>query len=404
MATIDVGEVTEKLVHNFFNQHFSNVYSFRDPKTSSNAQVADVLVWLNRGAFLIEVKGRGEGTSTIESWARSRLQHATDQIQRNHAKFIAGEQINIHNEYYNFQFINEGINQYVGIVVLVCDEAISELPSKLHPDVYQQKLPIHVFTWAQLEQMIAEIDTTMDFYYYLTDRTAYLKTSDIPLDQEMNALGYYKLNRNQFPDHDLELQSNDYWGTYQIDMQAEIEARDKHNYYSGWIDMIEGLFKDQRKLFDGISIGMYHAWEFGSLDRRVRSYFGERLSKVQEWFDSGRDSRQFCFQNPVSGNWSVFYYSIEDEKTIQARLERLMRLKLIKEIHLRGFDRGIYGIALQVSSVHPRRILGVVGAGIMGVDEDIVGSVPKELEEAFSVWGRDDGIQAISIEEFPQNE
>lgn len=262
-------------------------------------------------------------------------------------------------------------------------------------------LPIHVFTWSQLEQLTREIDTTMDFFYYLADRGRYLKVSDIPLDQEMNALGYYKSRANKFPNTDLELTKTDYWIEYQDRMKDDIAVRDNHNKLSGWVDQIESLFVGQRRLFDGIPLGMYYAWEFGAMSRRERAYLGEKLNTVQEWFDSGKSSRQFCWQNPSTGNWIVFYYSIGDSVTIQNRLARLIRLKLIKENYLRGFDLGVYGLAIQVGAIHPRRILGVVGAVMMGMDDEIRNSVESEIEEALSVWGRDEGRKSISIEEFP---
>ncbi len=107
MSQINVGEVSELLVQNFFDKYFSNVYSFRSPKTSSNAEVADVLVWLNRVAFLIEVKGRDTGKASIESWAKLRVTQGATQIVKNYNRFKAHEQVNLHNNYYNFQFLHD---------------------------------------------------------------------------------------------------------------------------------------------------------------------------------------------------------------------------------------------------------------------------------------------------------
>ena len=249
--------------------------------------------------------------------------------------------------------------------------------------------------------MIGEIDTTQDFSYYLTDRRNYLKIADIPLDQEMNALGCYKSAINKFPKIDADLRANNYWAEYRSKMKEEIEVREFHNNFSKWVDKIEALFTTQRKLHDGIPLGMYFSWEFGSMARRVRSYLGEMIDKVQDWFATGKQSRQFCFQNPSSGNWIVLYYSTEKNDTIQSRLSRLMELKLVKESHLRGFDFGVYGLAFKVSSKIPQQLLGVVGTGFMGVDENLKLSIPDNIEEAFSTWGKDEGRKMILIEEFP---
>ncbi len=54
------GEVGEKLVSNFFDRNFSKIFSFPNPKTKKNEEIADVLIWLNRTVFLIEVKTRSD--------------------------------------------------------------------------------------------------------------------------------------------------------------------------------------------------------------------------------------------------------------------------------------------------------------------------------------------------------
>lgn len=401
MSEIDVGEVSEKLIHNFFDENFSSVYSFRSPKTSSNAQVADVFVWLNRVAFLIEVKGRAEGTASIDSWARSRIQQGSKQIVKNFKRFLAKEQVNLHNDYYDLPFANDGTAHFIGIIVLVTEEEITATPSNLFSDVYNQCLPIHVFTWLQLERMISEIDTTMDFSYYLGDRRNYLQISDIPLNREMDTLGYYKSHVNKFPGSETIDFRKDHWSEYQNNMRDQIVARNAHNKHSGWIDRIENLFAKQRKLYDGIPAGLYFSWEFGSMDRRVKSYLGEKLENVREWFDSGKNSRKFCFQNPTSGNWIVIYFASDSEEAIQKRLGRLLELKLIKEIEMRDFQFGAYGLGIKVSKIFPKQILGIVGAGFMGVDDDLINSVPTHIEEAYSTWGKDEGRKQINIEEFP---
>ena len=65
----------ERLIENFFDSNYSSIFSFPNPKTKDNAQVTDVLIWLNRVILLIEVKTRDEAESTtsIGSWARNRI-------------------------------------------------------------------------------------------------------------------------------------------------------------------------------------------------------------------------------------------------------------------------------------------------------------------------------------------
>ena len=71
----DIGSYGEKLVENFFDSKFSTSFSFPNPKTKDNAQITDVLIWMNRVVLLIEVKTRNqcEGTASIaKKWGRTK--------------------------------------------------------------------------------------------------------------------------------------------------------------------------------------------------------------------------------------------------------------------------------------------------------------------------------------------
>ena len=86
------------------------------------------------------------------------------------------------------------------MVVLVSEEKPTIRPSDVVSDIYQQDSPIHVFTWNDLLQMTAEIDSVPDLTYYLQDRLALVLTGfDIPLSRGMHALACYKLHHKSFP-------------------------------------------------------------------------------------------------------------------------------------------------------------------------------------------------------------
>ena len=199
MSSLSKGEIGERLVSNFFDRNFSKIYSFPNAKTKANAEVADVLVWLNRTVFLIEVKTRSEeGTAPIQSWFHSQTEKVLGQITKNFNRIRSEEQIFLHNAYYHTELDFEGLSQIIGLVVLVYEEECVVKPSEYFPDIYNNEIPIHVFAWKDLERMIEEIDTVPDFIYYLQDRFDYLKISDIPLEQELNVLGYYKSQSNKW--------------------------------------------------------------------------------------------------------------------------------------------------------------------------------------------------------------
>jgi len=403
LNTLTKGEIAERLVSNFFDENFSKIFSFPNPKTNAKAEVADVLIWLNRIVFLIEVKTRDEdeASASINSWFYSQTEKAIGQIAKNFKRIKSKEPIFLHNSYYNTRLDYEGLTQFIGLIILVYDEEYTHKPSEHFLDIYKEEIPIHVFAWKDLARILEEIDTVPDFIYYLQDRFDYIKISDIPLEQELNVLGYYKSQSNKFPQIPVDF-SFPYWENYKSSMQDQIQARNAHNQYSVWFDKLEQLFTSQRKLFDGNPLGLYFAWELGALSRRERAYFGEKLASVQQWFDDGNSSRQFALQNGRTQNWLVFYFSKLPPEAAHKILERLVELKIIKEVHLNSFNLGIYGFSFNVSTIYPHQLQGLNSAIVMGADAQKGKYTGKDIEEAYREWGDNSGYYGKKIEEFPE--
>lgn len=399
----DKGAIGEQLVSNFFDSNFSKFFSFPNPKTKNNEEVADVLVWKNYTVFLVEVKTRNEGTAAIEVWADSKIKEAIEQLKRNYKRIKDLETINLHNSFYQTTLDCSNAEYIIGLVVLVYEANCSIIPSNSVPDIYKQEFPIHIISWNDLKLIVDEIDGVADLIYYLDDRYEYLKISDIPLDNELSVLGYYKSQSNIFPLEPLDFTSINYWGIYKSTMFDLIKARNDHNTLSGWLDALESNFSEQRKLFNGYPLGLYFAWELASISRRERAYWGEKFESVQAWFEDGKQTREFAFLNPSTGNWIVFYYSRSEPKEILRELLRLVQLKLIVEIEDDSFQYAVYGFGFQVSEEDPPKLLGLISAIILSAGE-VEGKYSKgDVDEARLHFGGKDKRQEIKIEEFPIN-
>jgi hypothetical protein len=393
------GEIGERLVSNFCDQNLSKIFSFPNPKNKDNAEIADVLIWLNRTVFLIEVKTRSsEGTAPIESWFHSQIKKAHSQIVKSYERIQSKEKIYLRNDYYHPELDCDDISRVVGLIVMVYEDNCTSMPTEHFSDIYDSELPIHVLSWKNLEKMVEEIDTVPDLNYYLQDRYEYLAISDIPLEQELDVLSYYKSKSNSFPDAPTDFALSQ--AKYKASMKSQIQARDTHNKNSTWIDNLEELFLLNRKLLDGIPIGLYFAWELGALSRRERAYYGEKLNRVQKWFNKGNLSRQFSWQNSSTGNWLLFYFSKEDERNSHESLIRLAQLKVIKEIELNAFQHGVYAVAFSVSNTYPHQLLGVSSSVLMGTDIDYT---DKDIEAAFNELGRESGYSEVKVVEFPDD-
>jgi hypothetical protein len=394
------GEVGEQLVSNFFDHNFSKIFSFSSPKTKNNAEVADVLIWSNRTVFLIEVKTRDsvKGTAPIESWCHSQIKKAHLQITKNISRIKYNEKIYVNNKYYHSELDCGGNCRVFGLIILVHEEICNIKPSEYLHDIYSKKEPIQVISWNDIQKMTEEIETVPDLIYYLQDRYDYLKLGDIPLDTELDVIGYYKSHENKFPKKEKNFLTCDYYSQYKTQMKSEIKKRNEHNKHALWIEQIESILKNQRKLMIGIPIGLLFAWELGALSLRERAYYGEAISNVQQWFLDGKNERYFSYQSQNTENWILFYFTQSEDESAIKKLKELTRLKMIREVEANSFKFGVYSLCFRVSSIYPYPLMEAIMGIIMGCDA-IEGKYTKnDIDKAFKKFGKG---KPKKIEEFP---
>ena len=394
----------EKLVREFFDEQISKFCSFPNPQSKDNAEIADIAVWHDQRLFLIEVKSRDARTATasLKSWATGRIKDALAQIRKNHARCIAGETINLHNDFFHVKFANERIASYTGLIVLAFGGKCDLFPTDAVPAIYRAELAIHAITWDDLLLLREEIDTVPDLAYYLKDRYAYLSQHDIPLGFEKEVIAYYKLHNNKLPAEKVDFGQSSFWSKYKKTMAAEIDRRTAHNDNSLIIDELEECFADARRMHGNLPIGLVFAWEIGSLARRDRAVIGEKLHSVRSDFERGRHSRQFGVFNKATGSWHVFFFYDDPALDTKDRLRSLLRLKCIKEVELDRFECAVYGFAFRISRTHPLRLLGLAAADVVGADA-VKGYTDAELQEALRLWGAQRHTSVVPIQEFPDS-
>ncbi len=326
------GNIGEQIISNFFDESFSNILCFPNPKTKNNAQVSDILLWLNRFIFLVEVKTFVSSTYQINDWARDRINEGVEQLEKNYYRILSNQEIFLNNKYYHTKLDCEGLSEIYGLIILVHDEDCTLKPSNICKNIYETKLPIHVFSWNKLQSITQEIDTIPDFKYYLQDRLKFVKYSDIPLDKELDAIGLYKMGLNNFPETAVSFENSTYWDTYLSSMAIERKNRELDNEDSKWLDSFESLFIESRKLFHAIPLGLHFTWVFAVISRRERAKMGKKFDNVQKYFLEGRQSRYFSFCVPATGHWIVFYFSKNEDKEQSTILRKMVDQKLIQLI------------------------------------------------------------------------
>ena len=400
VAKENEGRPGERKVQSFFDANIGNIITFPNAKTKSNAQIADLLVWLNWKALLVEVKTRVSSKATLDLWVQERIAEAAHQITKSYARCVGGERIYVNNDYYHVRFDDKGVAFYSGLIVLNYEGKCNVLPSVAVPEIYRRPLPIHAISYDDLAQLSQEIDSFPDLGYYLKDRFDYIKEYDIPVGVEKEVIGRYKLFNNCFPNHYINFETSDFWREYQTTMKDAIERRKAHNEQATFIDALEEAFGDKRKLHGSIPLGLSFAWELGAMSRRERAIVGERIDGAKVRFERGGARRYFSFQNASTRNWLVFLFSSASPEEVCDEIGQLTKLKLIKELHFQGFEFAVYGFGFQVSRTHPIRLLGLRRALVISADA-VNPYTDAELEAAVALWGDEHVGRPIPILEFP---
>lgn len=382
------GNVGEQILNNFVDKKFTKLISFPNPKTKSKAQLCDNLIWLNYDAILIEVKTRTKGETTINKWARSRIQEGVTQITKNYKKIKNGETITLHNRYFDVTLDNDSLTNILGLIILIHDEELKILPSESEKEIYNKEFPIQVLSIKDLNQLSKEIDTLQDFIWYLMDRFNYLKKYDISTGCELEPLGHYYANEYSFPIKKVDFTQTNYWINYQKDFKEKIAARNEENKSSSWIDILENNFTKHKRLYEGLPEGLFFIWEFGSLPRRYRTKIGKKFDSVRTWFNDGKIERKFAYQNGKTTNWHIFFFMRGNDEQIIRRLNELVRLKQIAEVHQKNFQYAIYAVGFKVSVLEPPTLMGLVYS-TNDCDSDILEKKYSndELEKALAIWG-----------------
>ncbi len=152
------GRFGERKVQSFFDANIGNIITFPNAKTKSNAEIADLFIWLNRKVMLVEVKTHVSSKIELDQWIQERIIYAVEQITKSYSKCVGGEEIYVHNDHYHVRFDNAGPSFYMGLIVLNFEGQSNVLPSVAMPDIYGRPLPIQVISYDDLAQLSQEIN------------------------------------------------------------------------------------------------------------------------------------------------------------------------------------------------------------------------------------------------------
>lgn len=409
----EIGNNAERLFSDICSANYLKGFIFHSPKARAptEVEVGDVVIWVRTQLIVFEMITRNpEASPNLTSFIKS-IGRKRDQLKRDFDYFSSLENdIILTNEdakdivFQKEYFVKQG---FVGIALV--DIKSDDL--KLHYGTIEKCLelefPTHILHYRGFLNVIHELDTVSDVYFYFLDRAKFIPflfskkpglILQISEDFEPNLIAYYKMNLNSFPEDKFDFDKfSQYWLQYQKDYKHLIEARDKENIDSHIIDQIIERILESKTPTNEETI---FAWELATLTRRQRAVW--LTGKIADAFfrlKNGNEKRFFSYFNEYTKCWLLFFFNYGGTTiSFRTEFERLLRLKTIYEAENNGFEFSTFGYGFRKSVLKTQNMLfDDFAMTIQDVDE-LFHVTPEEISEANDLFGH---ISQLNIDEFP---
>jgi hypothetical protein len=359
-------EASEKLFAELCARSYLRGFVFHSPKykyPGGEEEIGDVVLWVRDILIVFEIVWKSPNLFSSPKSFVKRIGEKRDQLVRDYLYYgDASKQIKMKNEadegiFFDHQHFNE--IAFCGVVIVDTDLSISKLHFETVRKSLEQDFSIAFMTSQDFVDLLVEVDTPADLFYYLNDRRKFLtevfrEDASLFLDlnsrYERNLIGFYKLNNNSFPvEHWKSSIDKDFWLRYKREFAMQIELRDRENVDSFIFDEIIDLLRNNNKPDDST---LPHSWELAVLTRRFRAGLARKLNAAFDGMLSQRSRRHFAFHNPSTGCWSLFYFQYGgDSKSFREEAERLAKMKTQVERVQRNFQYSVFCFAFRKSSI-----------------------------------------------------
>jgi hypothetical protein len=359
-------EASEKLFAELCARSYLRGFVFHSPKykySGGEEEVGDVVLWVRDILIVFEIIWKSPDLFSSPKSFVKRIGEKRDQLIKDYRYYgEASKQIKMKNEaheeiYFDHQNFNE--IAFCGIVIVDTDVSINKLHFETVRKSLEQDFSIAFMTRQDFAELLVEVDTPADLFYYLNDRRKFLTEVfreeaslflDLNLRYERNLIGFYKLNNNSFPVEAWKSSlDKNFWHKYKLEFTTQIELRDRENVDSFIFDEIIDLLRNNNQPHDST---LLHSWELAVLPRRFRAGLAKKLNSAFEGMVSQRSRRHFAFYNPSTECWSLFYFQYGgDSKSFVEEAERLAKMKMQVERIQQNFQYSVFCFAFRKSSI-----------------------------------------------------
>lgn len=404
----------ERLFAELCAQTFLKGFVFHSPKygSPSEMEAGDVVLWVRLNVIVFEVIARDECASGDTRRFVRRIGEKRDQLKRDFDAFLdPGINITMINEHgAAVPFDKEDVHDHIhfsGVVVVDCDAPFEKLHFKTVEKSTFLPFPVAFMSKNGFADLLNEVDTAPDLYFYLQDRWEFLKSVfssaagaflNISGSLERNLISYYKMHENEFAKEYFDASKlGEYHTTYYATLGRQILVRNMENSNSFVVDsLIDWL----RRHDSPEAPTLLHSAELASLTRRQRALgISEKLSDGFERFSRGNERKHFAMFNKSTGCWVLFCFQLLGTvEELCEKTTRLTRLKLFQTMQDDGFTFSVFGYGFQKSETSSRATFDHVSLVIE--DAHKYEEVDKsEYEEASKLFGVG---QIVPIKEFPR--
>jgi hypothetical protein len=359
------GEVAEKLFAELCGKTFLEGFVFHSPrfvKSGVENEIGDVVIWVRDLLVVFEVVWREPIIVANTKQFVKRIGEKRDQLVRDFEQFAKADNtiymVPLEGNPVIFQHDCFSDSGFCGIVIVDSTIPLEKLHIETFRKLLKSDFPIAIMTAEGFSDLIKEVDTPSDLFYYLKDRNEFLKQifesnveTFLDLNQpiERSLIGFYKQNKNTFSVEHWKA-SEDYWSIYQQQFFTLIERRNKENRLS---IVIDELIQELRKQHESEQATLLHAWELAILPRRSRALLAPKISVSFENMKNGnRADKHFAFLNEATRCWSVFFFYFgNDSGYFEEKGKLLAKSKVQFERFTKNFEYSVFLYAFRKSSI-----------------------------------------------------
>ena len=349
--------LSEELFAELCAKQYLKGFVFHSPKYNdpTEKEAGDIILWVRNFLIVFEVVWRDPNLKGSTKQFIKRIGEKRKQLEEDFDVYaLKGEKVQLKNkDGNNIRFRKDYFHSgnFAGVIIVDCESSLEKIHYESYKKTLNNNFPICIVTKNDFIDLLIEIDTVSDLLYYLKDRHDFVKSIyencpqlfiDLNRRTERDLVALYKRKENKFKNYYCKhLLAQNIWDSYRNEFSKKIALRDKENKRTKITDLLTDYLLKNSENNDLI---LEFSWEIGIKTRRERVPLEDKMTGALTGLKNKTETRQFAYFSQTTGCWAVFYFQYGSEVgNLKARLAKMTRLKLFKEIKENSFQYSVFG-------------------------------------------------------------